>query len=192
LVATGDSTQPQPKFGTVNALLGGVDHAAVDPTTGDVYYVYGNRDANSGNNLLSIARLQDNGAAGMTLLSTSFVTIQVPGVQLQAALPSVTVNTDGAIGVLYDTFDGFSGGFPVFTAHFATSTDHGATFLDNTLETFLSPAADNSDPRQRVLGDYQQVKSIGSVFNGVFSGSGAPFGRTLVNIDPIFFRVTLR
>lgn len=185
-MATADSTQPQPKFGTVNALLGGVDHAAVDPTTGDVYYVYGNRDAVTGNNRLSIARLQDNGAGGMTLLSTSFITGQV-----QSALPSVTVNTDGAIGVLYDTFDGFSGGFPVFTAHFATSTDHGVTFLDSVLETFLSPAADNGDSRQRVLGDYQQVKSIGSVFNGVFSGSGVPFGRTLVNIDPIFFRVTL-
>jgi hypothetical protein len=29
-VATGQSTQPQPKFGTVNALLGGVNHVAVD------------------------------------------------------------------------------------------------------------------------------------------------------------------
>jgi hypothetical protein len=37
IVANADSTQPTPKFGTVNALLGGVDHAAVDPTTGDVY-----------------------------------------------------------------------------------------------------------------------------------------------------------
>lgn len=195
VVANGDSTQPTPKFGTVNALLGGVDHATVDPTNGDVYYVYGNRDA-MGFNRLSIARLQDNGAGGMTLLSTNFVTLQV-----QAALPSVAVNTNGAIGVLYDTFDGFSGGFPQFTAHFATSTDHGLTFLDSPLETFLSPAKDcctNPDPacpsdcnKQRILGDYQQVKAAGVVFNGVFSGSGAPFGRTIVNMDPIFFRVTL-
>lgn len=191
VVATADSTQPQAKFGTVNALLGGVDHAAVDPTNGDVYYVFGNRDAATGNNLLSIARLQDNGAAGMTLLSTAFVTIQMQGVPLQAALPSVTVNSAGAVGVLYDTFDGFSGGFPVFTAHFATSTDHGVTFVDSVLETFLSPTADNGDPKQRILGDYQQVKSIGVVFNGVFSGTGVPFGRSLVNMDPIFFRVTL-
>ena len=28
IVANADSTQPTPKFGTVNALLGGVDHAA--------------------------------------------------------------------------------------------------------------------------------------------------------------------
>ena len=44
IVANADSTQPTPKFGTVNALLGGVDHAAVDPNNGDIYYVYGNRD----------------------------------------------------------------------------------------------------------------------------------------------------
>jgi len=118
VVANGDSTQPTPKFGTVNALLGGVDHATVDPTNGNVYYVYGNRDA-MGFNRLSIARLQDNGAGGMTLLSTGFVTGQV-----QAALPSVAVNTNGAIGVLYDTFDGFSGLFPQFTAHFRNQ--HGS------------------------------------------------------------------
>jgi len=41
IVANADSTQPQPKFGTVNALLGGVDHAAVHPNIGDIYYVYG-------------------------------------------------------------------------------------------------------------------------------------------------------
>jgi hypothetical protein len=186
LVATGDSTQPTPKFGTVNALLGGVDHPAVDPITGDIYYVYGNRDFATGNNRLSIARLQDSGVGGVTLVSTNFVTGQV-----QAALPSVAVNADGNIGVLYDTFDGFSGGFPMFTAHFATSTDHGVTFVDSVLETFLSSSADNGFSSQRVLGDYQQVKAVGSVFNGVFCGNGVPFGRQFSNMDPIFFRVTL-
>lgn len=61
IAATGQSTQPTPKFGTVNALLGGVDHAAVDPATGDVYVVYGDRDAGTGNNRLSIVRLTDDG-----------------------------------------------------------------------------------------------------------------------------------
>ena len=95
------------------------------------------------------------------------------------------------MGVLYDTFDGFSGGFPQFTAHFAISTDHAVSFSDNVLLTFLSPTADNGDSRQRVLGDYQQSKAVGADFVGVFSGTGASFGRTLINIDPIFFRVTL-
>jgi hypothetical protein len=65
VVATANTTQPQPKFGTVNALLGGIDHAAVDPETGDVYVVYGNQDA-SGNNRLAIRRLFDDGAGGLT------------------------------------------------------------------------------------------------------------------------------
>jgi len=54
-VATANSTQATPKFGGVNALLGGVLHAAVDPTNGDLYYVYGNRDA-AGTIVLAIRR----------------------------------------------------------------------------------------------------------------------------------------
>jgi hypothetical protein len=113
-VANGDSTQPTPKFGTVNALLGGVDHAAVDPATGDVYVVYGDRDAETGNNRLSIVRLSDDGAGGLAIGPSFLVTDQV-----QAALPSVAVASDGTVGVLYDTFDGLddASGFPVFSAH---------------------------------------------------------------------------
>ena len=77
IVANADSTQPTPKFGTVNALLGGVDHAAVDPSNGDVYYVYGNRDAGTGNNRLAIRRIQDNGGGGVTVGPENFVTGQV-------------------------------------------------------------------------------------------------------------------
>jgi hypothetical protein len=197
LIANTDSTQPTPKFGTVNALLGGVDHAAVDPTNSDVYYVYGNRDSGTGNNRVAIRRLQDNGSGGLTIGSESFVTGQV-----QAALPSVAVTTNGVVGVLFDTFDGLdaSTNFPIFTAHLSASTDHGSTFTDFVLETFLSSAKDCCvDPsfcnpgadctRQRVLGDYQQVKALGTTFYGVFTGNGVPFGRPFANHDPIFFKV---
>ena len=34
----------------------------------------------------------------------------------------------------------------MFSAHFAISQDHGMTFSDVVLESFLSPAADNGDP----------------------------------------------
>ena len=197
LIANADSTQPTPKFGTVNALLGGVDHAAVDPTNSDVYYVYGNRDSGTGNNRIAIRRLQDDGAGGLTIGSESFVTGQV-----QAALPSVAVTTNGVVGVLFDTFDGLDAttNFPIFTAHLSTSTDQGSTFTDLVLETFLSSAKDCCvDPsfcnpgadctRQRVLGDYQQVKALGTTFYGVFTGNGVPFGRPFANHDPIFFKV---
>ena len=190
VVATGQSTQPTPKFGTVNALLGGVDHLALDPSTGNVYVVYGNRDPNTGNNRLSIVRLTDDGKGGLNIGEPSFVTGQV-----QAALPSVAVAEDirGAVGVLYDTFDGIDGsGYPTFSAHLAISVDHGTTFHDVTLETFLSPATDNGNARQRVLGDYHQLKSVGNGFYGVFTGNGVPFGRPYSNTDPIFFKTSVR
>src|SRR6185369_14583025 len=134
IVGNGDSTQPTPKFGTVNALLGGVDHAAVDPKNGAVYYAFGNRDSGTNNNRISIVRLTDNGAGGLTVGAPHFVSGQV-----QAALPSVAVTANGTVGVLYTTADGIGmSGFPVFTAHLALSTDQGATFTDRVLSTFLS------------------------------------------------------
>jgi|GEM_PF-3078307 len=184
VVANADSTQASPKFGTVNALLGGIDHATVDPSNGDVYYVYGTRDAMTQNNRLAIIRLTDNGMGGLTVGTPHFVTGQI-----QAALPSVAVTTNGVVGVLYTSYDGMSMGFPQFTAHFATSTDQGSTFTDNTLLTFLSSAADSGNPSQRVLGDYQQVKALGTNFYGVFTANGAPLGRPFANHDAIFFKV---
>ena len=71
------------------------------------------------------------------------------------------------------------------------STDQGATFTSVELETFLSPATDNHNPRQRVLGDYMQVKAEGDQFYGGFTGNGAPFGRNISNNDPIFFNVSV-
>jgi hypothetical protein len=184
-VATADSHQPTPKFGTVNALLGGIDHAAVDPGSGALYYVYGKID--SGNQRLAIRRIRFVGGNAV-IGNEHFVTGPV-----QAALPSVAVASDGTIGVLYDTFDGFSGGgFPIFTAHFGSSTNRGKTFSDQPLLTFLSPATDNGDPRLRVLGDYQQLKTHGSTFYGAFTGNGAALGRSTASSDPIFVRVRAR
>jgi len=88
-VANGSSVQPTPKFGTVNALLGGSDHVTVDPGTGDVYVVYGDRDLATGNTRLSIVRLTDDGAGGLIIGPSNFVTDQV-----EAALPSVAVTND--------------------------------------------------------------------------------------------------
>ena len=177
------------KFGTVNALLGGVHHLTVDPTNGDVYVVYGNDNANSGNgNQLLIRRLTDNGAGGLTVGAP--VTVSNAA---STALPSVAVTADGTIGVLYDTFDGTSappGNFPRFSAHLAVSTDHGATFDDTVLEQFLSPAvSDGATTTQRVLGDFQQIKADGDLLYGTFSGNRVPLngGTGTSIIDPIYF-----
>jgi hypothetical protein len=186
VVANGDSTQPRPKFGTVNALLGGVLHAAVDPVLGDVYYVYGNRDPETGYDRLAIRRLQDDGAGGVSIGPEVFVTDQV-----EAAIPSVAVTTNGTVGVFYYTFDGFSGGFPAFTAHLAISFDGALTFADTPLESFLSAATDNGSARQRVLGDYMQLKAVDNTFFGAFNGNGVPFGRLFSNHDPIFYKLSV-
>ena len=101
------------------------------------------------------------------------------------------------------TFDGLSvDEFPIFTAHFASSDDQGDTFTDVQLVTFLSWAEDcrtfdpsfcqpGADPeRQRVLGDYMQMKTVESCFYGCsLEANGVPFGRPFANHDPIFFRV---
>lgn len=176
------------KFGGVNALLGGVHHAAVDPSNGDVYVVYGNDNANNGvGNQLLIRRLTDNGSGGLNVGAA--VTISNAS---STALPSVAVTANGTVGVLYDTFDGTSGppgNFPKFSAHLATSTDHGQTFTDTVLEQFLSPSTNNGNARQRVLGDFQQLKANGDLFYGVFSGNRVPLngGTGTSVIDPVFF-----
>jgi hypothetical protein len=190
IVANANSTQPTPKFCAVNALLGGVDHAAVDPQTGDVVYVYGTLDG-SGVNQLAMRRLTDNGSGGLTIGPEVAITTG----PVNAAIPSVAITDNGTIGVFYYTCDRVppASSFPIFTAHFAISTDQGASFHTGIdLETFLSPALDNPrDFRQRVLGDYMQVKAVGQTFYGSFTGNGAPFGRPISNNDPIFFTVSV-
>jgi hypothetical protein len=200
VVATANSTQPTPKFGGVNELLGGVDHAAVDPTNGDLYYVYGNRDA-SGNNRLAIRRVFDNGAGGVNIGAENFVV----GGTVQAALPSVAVNNRGTIGVFYYTFNGMvsttQGAFPQFSTFLATSTNQGATFATQLLKTFLSPVQDTCltamppqpagcNDRQRVWGDYVQMKSLGDCFYGSFVANRAAYTGppAPANPDPIFFK----
>jgi hypothetical protein len=190
VVANANSTQPTPKFCTVNGLLGGVDHAEVDPQTGDVVYVYGTLDA-SGVNQLAMKR----GTTGLTGTITFGPPIPITNGSVNAAIPSVAITENGTIGVFYYTCDRVppASPFPVFTAHLAISTDGGMTFPTSVgLEAFLSPALDNGNARQRVLGDYMQVKAVGNTFFGSFTGNGAPFGRTISNNDPIFYKVSVR
>lgn len=180
---------PNYKFGTVNALLGGVDHVAVDPANGDVYVVYGDDTAGTGvGNQLLVRRLQDNGAGGLSIGTAATLTSAA-----SAALPSIAVASDGTVGVLYDTYDGLSSdSLPTFSAHLSLSTDHGATFTDQVLQTFYSPATDDGNARQRVLGDFQQIKASGPYFYGVFSGNRSGFGSTTSTIDPVFFSTAMK
>jgi len=141
-------------------------------------------------NRLSIGHLTDNGSGGLKWVNNFFVVGQA-----ETALPSVAIakNSKGTIGVLYTNYDGIDSKtkLPQFSAFLAISDDHGKSFTYNRLEKFLSTVNDNGNNRQRVLGDYQQLKAVGNTFYGVFSGNGVPFGRPFANIDPIFFKTTV-
>ena len=126
--------------------------------------------AATGNDRLAMRRIQDDGGGGVTVGPEHFVTGQV-----EAAIPSVAVTSDGTVGVFYYTFDGFSqDNLPIFSAHLAQSSDQGVTFSYQTLLNFLSSAADNGNSRQRGLGDYMQIKAVDDCFYGAFTGNGVP------------------
>jgi hypothetical protein len=187
------SQQPRPKFGTHNALFGGIDHLAVDPSNGVVYVAYGVFDQEARHNRLAIRQLF---YAKCDEFSSCNVLVAGPRVFVNdglfpAALPAVAVAANGTVGVLYDTFDGMDNGIPVFTAHLALAdARHGnLTFTTHFLLTFLSPDNMDKGPGQRVLGDFQQMVAIGNKFYGVFTGNGAALGRSVASSDPIFFVV---
>lgn len=189
-IANAPSTQPWPKFAEVNALLGGAHHAATDPNDGAIYYVYGNQDA-MGNDRMAIRRVTVDAAGVVTIGDEHFVTL------LDAALPQVAVDDEGTVAVFYYSYDGFSGppnDLPLLTAHIAISDDQGETFVDTPLVTFESPDPPSGDlfDRQRVLGDYENLKVIGTTFYGAFTANGAAFGRAFDNGDPIYFQVELQ
>jgi hypothetical protein len=186
-VASGFSTQPQPKFGTVNALLGGVLHAAVDPSTSDLYYVWGNRNT-FGTNDLWITRVYNCGIDTVCTDLPKIVNNDILVAGRDAALPSVAVTSHGTIGVFFYTYDGIVFGFPQFTAWLAVSTDRWSTNTTHDLRTFLSPATDNGNGRQRVLGDFVQMKALDNCFYGSFVANRAAFyGSTAID-DPVFFK----
>ncbi|MFB7445937.1 Ig-like domain repeat protein [Streptomyces mirabilis] len=184
-IATADTHQGVTyKFGSVNALLGGVDHVAVDPTNGDVYVAYG-VDV-SGNNQIRMRRLTDDGAGGLTVGAEHTVSNST-----NAALPSVAVLSDGTIGVLYLSSDGTNtSGFPQLSAHLARSTDHAATFTDTVLQSYTTQVGTAGNPKERLFGDYQQLKAVGTTFYGAFIGNLNGVNQTTAQpTDTIFFSV---
>ncbi|MDP9184792.1 MAG: hypothetical protein M3O29_03870, partial [Actinomycetota bacterium] len=184
VVAEADSEQPRPKFGGVNALLGGIDSIAVDQSSGDVYVAYGIRDPNTGYNRIAVARLVGDGSGGLKVVSRRYL----PG-QYESALPAIAV-ANGTVGVLFDRFEGYTAsGYPVFSANLSQSTDHGLTWANVKVLQFASAVKDDpNDDRQRVLGDYQSLRSLNGYFYGSFTANGVQFGRSSSNMDPVFLK----
>jgi hypothetical protein len=184
--------EPKPGdiLGGVNSLRGGIGALAVDPSSGDVYVVYGRFDEEVGRDRIGIVRVADRGDGSMEPGLAHFVS----GPEHQSALPAVAVTENGAVGVLYDTADRLDKetSRPFFSVHLAVSGDHGANFHTVVLQEFLFPEnAPRGNAGPRPLGDYQQLKSLGNTFYGVFSGDGQPFGRPFHKIDPIFVKVSV-
>jgi hypothetical protein len=181
--------EPNALVGGANALRGGIDAIAVDSNSGAVYVAYGEYDETVNRDRISIVRIRDNPHGRAEIGPSHFVS----GTQHQSALPATAIAGDGSVGVLYDTADGVNDetARPYFSIHFALSRDEGKTFHDVVAQKFLLPADAPFGPTEpRPLGDYQQLKSVGNTFYGVFSGDGGLFGRPFHKIDPIFLKTS--
>ena len=118
VIATANSTQPWPKFAGVNALLGGVDHAAVDPRNGAVYYAYGSGTpaASTGSPFAASLSRRGNVVIGPETIVSA----------LESAIPQVAVDNNGTVGVFFYSFDGMSAaGRPNFRAHLVAQRQPG-------------------------------------------------------------------
>lgn len=152
---------------------------AVNPTNGDIYVVYVNRDS-SGLGQLYVARSGDN---GVTWTST-----RVTDGTRNAAFPEIAIADNGTVGVLYIDYDD-SGNTTVFRHHFARSFNAGGAWTDKILQSMDPGPIENAPPRGDgggfIWGDYEGLTASGNTFYGVFTGQS--IGRAKLQLDPIFF-----
>lgn len=149
---------------------------ATDPTNGDVFVAYVNRDA-SGFSQIYTARSTDQG--------TTWTTVRVTDGTHHAGFPNIAVNDDGTVGVLYIDFDD-SGQTTLFSHRFAHSVDRGGTWAHQLLQT-MDPRPLGNAASGFLWGDYEGLTAAGSSFYGVFTGQS--IGRRVAQLDPIFFKV---
>lgn len=150
---------------------------AVDPSDGDVYAAYVDRDeSNLGQ--IYIARSLDK---GRTWSST-----RVTDGKHHSAFPEVAVADNGTVGVLYVDFDD-SGQRTLFRHRFARSFDDGGHWTDQLLQSMDPENFDNATDGF-LWGDYEGLSAAGTNFYGVFTGRS--IGRAKPEFDPIFFRET--
>lgn len=167
-----------------NATKGNVGRArssdawiATNPTSGDVYAVYTNRDA-SGFGQVFLTRSTTQG----TTFSTP---VRVTDGTHNSAYPEIAVTATGAVGVLYIDYDD-SGVHTLFRHHFSRSFDNGVSWTDEILQiedpsTFTAGTFVNGF----LWGDYEGLTAAGKNFYGVFTGQS--IGRATIQQDPIFF-----
>ncbi len=166
VIDDGLSLQLGSSFGGVNRLTGNITAIAADPTGAHVYAVYGKKDA-TGTDRLFLAEFHPDGS-GNLVERASPLPFSVTGER--SALPSIAVTDNGTIAVQYDTFTDADGEFHV---HFATSTDQGLTFTDQSLYDFTATGIPfGTRDGNRLLGDYQNLTAVGNTVFGAFAGRG--------------------
>jgi hypothetical protein len=139
---------------------------AVDPNDAShvvIAYADAPGTKGSGNLLLHVAESTDSGATWVEKFTTDS--------SARSALPGLAILDDGAIGLLYASFDPAS---QLLSQHLLTTTTDFATTTDTTLGVETNPAI--SIPFDPYLGDFYDLTSVGNTFYGTFSASNADDG----------------
>ena len=170
-------------FAGVNDLRGNATAVAADSTGAHVYALIGKQDG-TGTDRVYLVEYHSTGAG---LVKDSEIVVSPAG--QQAALPSITVLSNGTVVMMYDTWDGNQ-----VHVHVTTSKDHGLTIATDAVEYSFVPlsllATTGRTTSNREFGDYQYIESVGDSFFGAFAGLGNVNGggiNTLSLIDPFFF-----
>jgi len=174
------------KLGGNNQLLGSITAIAVDPNTEVVYAAYGLQDPGSGVNKIRVRKLMPNGAGGYNLGGPQTIVFS----NIEQALPAIAVLPSGEAGLMFTTFSGTT-----YQVRFQQSADGFATLsstsFPNTFTNFAPPSplapSGNLNDRQRILGDYEQIKAAGNTYYGTFAARGSA-GLNQQSVDPYFFK----
>jgi hypothetical protein len=151
---------------------------AVDPTNADVYVAYVRRDP-SGFAQIYVAQSTDGGS--------NWQSTRVTDGTAHSAFPHVAVNSRGVVGVLYTDYTD-SGPQTIFRHRFASAPSGQEPWQDSFLQQFNFDGINNYVPGF-LWGDYQGLTTHDTAFLGVFTGES--IGRTVRQLDPIFFRVAM-
>jgi len=150
---------------------------AAHPRRKEVYVAHVKLDP-SGLGQIYVARSDDGGA--------TWTEHRVTDGTHHSAFPEIAVTRHGVVGVLYIDYDD-SGTSTIFTHHFARSFDGGATWHNAVLQS-MDPTPIANAASGFLWGDYEGLTAVGNTFYGVFTGASS--GRSVLQLDPIFFRQT--
>jgi len=150
---------------------------AVNPSNGDVWVAYCNKDASTFGQIF-VVKSTTNGASWSAQHRVTDGT-------RHSAYPEIAVTSSGDVGVLYIDYDD-SGATNVYRHRFAKSPD-GVAWSNSTLQT-VDPSSIGNAVTTSLWGDYEGLTAAGHTFYGVFTGQS--IGRATPEMDPIFFRVT--